>query len=105
MDEDATIVFLDRFAVRVARVIDPTRFVSADLGIDNVGAIVDPKKICLRPVHIGGNTFPGDSATRVFKDAAAFSDGSGRENAPTVNSRLTHLNERHGDQKMLRVDG
>jgi len=49
-------------------------------------------------VHIGRNTFPRDAATRVFNDAPALSDGSGRENAPTVNSRLTHLNERHGEE-------
>ena len=98
MDKDATIVFLDRFAVRVAGVVDPTRFVPADLGVDDVGAIVDPKKKCVRTVHIGRNTFPRDAATRVFNDAPAFSDGSGRENAPTVNSRLTHLNERHGEE-------
>jgi hypothetical protein len=99
MDKDATIVFLDRFAVRVAGVVDPTRFVPADLGVDNVGAIVDPKKKCVRIVHIGWNTFPCDAATRVLNDAPAFADGSSRENAPTVNSRLTHLNGKHVDQK------
>src|SRR5438105_12513868 len=99
MDEDATILFLDRFAVRVAGVIDPTRFVPADLRVDDVDAIVDPKKKCVRIVYIGRNTLPRDPATRVFNDAPAFSDGAGRENAPTVNSRLTHLNERHGDKK------
>src|SRR5205823_8816661 len=98
MDEDATILFLDRFAVRVAGVIDPTRFVPADLRVDDVDAIVDPKKKCVRIVYIGRNTLPRDPATRVFNDAPAFSDGSGRENAPTVNSRLTHLNERHGEE-------
>jgi hypothetical protein len=98
MDKDATIVFLDRFAVRVAGVVDPTRFVPAYLGVDDVGAIVDPKKKCVRTVHIGWDTFPRDAATRVFNDAPAFSDGSGRENAPTVNSGLTHLNERHGEE-------
>jgi len=98
MDKDATIVFLDRFAVRVAGVVDPSRFVPADLGVDDVGAIVDPKKKCVRTLHIGRNTFPRDAATRVFNDAPALSDGSGRENAPTVNSRLTHLNERHGEE-------
>src|SRR5947207_4112885 len=98
MDKDATIVFLDRFAVRVAGVVDPTCFVPADLGVDDVGAIVDPKKKCVRTLHIGRNTFPRDAATRVFNDTPALSDGSGRENAPTVNSRLTHLNERHGEE-------
>src|SRR5882757_609546 len=98
MDKDATIVFLDRFAVRVAGVVDPTRFVPADLGGDDVGAIVDSKKKGVRIVHIGRNTFPRDATTRVFNDAPALSDGSGRENAPTVNSRLTHLNERHGEE-------
>ena len=98
MDKDATIVFLDRFAVRVAGVVDPTRFVPADLGVDDVGAIVDPKKKCVHTVHIGWDTFPRDAATRVFNDAPALSDGSGSENAPTVNSRLTHLNERHGEE-------
>src|SRR5438046_1041473 len=63
MDKDATIVFLDRFAVRVAGVIDPTRFVPADLGIDDVGAIVNSKKKCVRIVHIGQNTYPSDRAT------------------------------------------
>src|SRR5207248_2775353 len=98
MDKDATILVLDRFAVRVAGVIDPTGFVPADLGVDDVGAIVDPKKKCMRIIHVGRNTLPRDAATRVFNDAPAFSDGSGRENAPTVNSRLTHLNERHGEE-------
>ena len=96
MDKDATIVFLGRFAVRVAGVVDPTRFVSADLGVDDVDAIADPKKKCVRTVHIGRNTFPRDAPTRVFNDAPALSDGSGRENAPTVNSRLKHFNKRHG---------
>src|SRR5207302_6806115 len=98
MDKDATIVFLDGFAVRVAGVVDPTRFVAADLWVDDVGAIVDPKKKCVYIVHIGRNTFPRDATTRVFNDAPALSDGSGRKNAPTVNSRLTHLNERHGEE-------
>src|SRR5207253_3237763 len=98
MDKDATIVFLDRFAVRVAGVVDPTCFVPADLGVDDVGAIVDPKKKCVRTVHLGRNTFPRDAATRVFNDTPALSDGSGRENTPTVNSRLTHLNEWHGEE-------
>src|SRR5439155_1095605 len=56
MDEDATILFLDRFAVRVAGVIDPTRFVPADLRVDDVDAIVDPKKKGVRIVYIGRNT-------------------------------------------------
>ena len=99
MDKDATILVFDRFAVRVAGVIDPTRFVPADLGVDDVGAIVDPKKKCMRPVHVGRNTFPRDTATRVFNDAPAFSDGSGRENTPAVNSRFTHLNERMGKKR------
>src|SRR5256714_11718849 len=98
MKKAATIVFLDRFAVGVAGVFDPTRFVPADFGVDDVGAIVDPKKKCVRIVHIGRNTFPRDATTRVFNDAPALSDGSGREHAPTVNSRLTHLNERHGEE-------
>src|SRR5437870_5868199 len=99
MDKDPTIVFLDRFAVRVAGVVDPARFVPADLGVDDVSAIVDPKKKCVRPVDLGRNTFPRDAATRVFNDAPALSDGPGRENAPTVNGRLTHLNERHGEEE------
>src|SRR5438105_11612003 len=98
MNKDASIVFLDRFAVRAAGVVDPAGFVPADLGVDDVGAIVDPKKKCVRIVHIGRNTFPRDAATRVFNDAPALSDGSGRENAPTVNRRLTYLNERHGEE-------
>lgn len=102
MDKDATILVLVRFAVRVAGVIDPTRFVPADLGVDDVGAVVDPKKKCMRTVHVGWNTFPRDAATRVFNDAPAFSDGSGRENTPTVNSRLTHLNERHREEAAMR---
>src|SRR6266513_3473155 len=98
MDKDATIIFLNRLAVRVAGVVDPTRFVPADLWVDDVGAIVDPKKKCVRIVHVGRNTFPRDATTRVFNDAPALSNGSGREHAPTVNSRLTHLNERHGEE-------
>src|SRR5205823_13282752 len=98
MDKDATIILLDRFAVRVAGVVDPTRFVPADLGVDDVGANVDPKKKCVRTVYIGRNTFPRDAATRVFNDAPALSNGPGRENAPTANSRVTHLNERHGQE-------
>src|SRR5256885_5771175 len=91
-------VFLYRFAVRVGGVFAQALFVPADLWIDDVGAIVDPKKKCVRIVHIGRNTFPHDATTRVFNDAPALSDGSGRKNAPTVNSRLTHLNERHGEE-------
>src|SRR5207244_6287854 len=98
MDKVPAIVFLDRSAVRVAGVVAPTRFLPADLGVDDVGAIVDPKKKCACIVHIGRNTFPRDATTRVFNDAPALSDGSGRKNAPTVNSRLTHLNERHGEE-------
>lgn len=99
MDKDATIVFLDRFAVRITGVINPTRFVPTDLGVDDVDAIVDPKKKCVRIVHLGRDIFPRDAATGVFNDTPAFSDGAGGENAPAVNRRLTYLNERPGDQK------
>src|SRR5437773_2145435 len=34
----------------------------------------------------------------IVRQFFARADGSGRENAPTVNSRLTHLNERHGEE-------
>src|SRR5438552_15138157 len=90
MDKDPTIVFLDRFAVRVAGVVDPTRFVPADLGVDDVGAIVDPKKKCVRIVYLGGDTVKRDGATCVFNDEPAPADRSGRDNAPNVNRRSSH---------------
>src|SRR5437763_16944991 len=97
MDKDATIVFLDRFAVRVAGVVDPTRFVPADLGVEGGGAIVEPKKKCVRIVHIGRNTFPRDATTRIFNEAPAVSAGAGRKNAPTGESRLKQSNGRPGE--------
>jgi len=66
-------------------------FVPADLGVDDVGAIIDPKKKCVRIVHIGRNTFPRDAATRVFNDPAALSNGSDREKRPDREQQIDAL--------------
>ena len=90
VDENA-VVFLDRFAVRVAAMVDPARVVSADLGIDYFAAF-EAEIECVRIVLVIGSAIPGYALARVFDDAGALGDELRGVNAAAVHARLTNLN-------------
>ena len=94
VDENAILLVLDGFAVWIAGMIDPSRLVSTDRGIDYVFAVVEAEIICAMIIGLGRNTLPWNAATGVFDDARAFANGSRRENAATVHVRFTNLQER-----------
>ena len=56
IDEDA-VVFLDRFAVWIARMIDPARIVAANFGIDYI-TVVQTEVESVRIVFVVGSGFP-----------------------------------------------
>jgi hypothetical protein len=89
MDEDA-IIFFDSFAVRIARVIDPPRVVTANFWIDYI-AVFQPKDESVWTVLVVGGGFPGDAFSRVFDNASAFGNELHRVNAPAVHTGLANL--------------
>jgi hypothetical protein len=89
INEDA-VIFLDSFAVWIARMVDPARVVAANLWIDYI-AVFQPEVESVWIVGVVGGAFPGDAFARVFDDAHAFANELPRVNAPTMHSRLANL--------------
>src|ERR1700746_121106 len=89
MDENA-IVFLDRFAVWIARMIDPARVVTANLWIDYI-AVFQSEVESVWIVIVAGSGFPGDAFACVFNDARAFGNEPCGVNAATVHTGFPNL--------------
>src|ERR1700745_560006 len=89
MDENA-IVFLDRFAVWIARMIDPARVVTANLWIDYI-AVFQSEVESVWIVIVAGGGFPGDAFACVFNDARAFGNEPRGGNAATVHTGFPDL--------------
>src|SRR5438105_14511958 len=81
----------DRMPDRIARVIDPLRFVSADAGIDHFCFVIQPEIVSARIVKILRNVRPQNAAPGVFDDEFAFPNRSGGENAAAVDRRSLNL--------------
>ena len=67
INED-TVVFLDRFAVWIAGVIDPARVVTANFWV-NYLAVIQTKVESVWIVGVVGSGFPGDAFACVLDDA------------------------------------
>ena len=91
LDENAAAVVFDRFAVGIAGMIDPLRFVSTDAGIDHLCLIIQPELVRARIVKIFRNVRPQNAAPGVSDDEFAFPDRSGGENATAVDRRFLNL--------------
>ena len=70
IDEDA-VVFLDRFAVWIAGMIDPARVVTANFWIDYL-AVFQTEVESVWIVFVVGSGFPGDAFACVFDDTPAL---------------------------------
>jgi hypothetical protein len=89
INEDA-VVFLDRFAVWIARMIDPARVVTANFRIDYI-AVFQPEVESVWIVVVVRGGFPGDAFACVFDDARAFGNEVRGVNAPAMHARLANL--------------
>jgi hypothetical protein len=89
INEDS-VVFLDRFAVWIARMIDPARVVTANFRIDYI-AVVQPEVESVRVVMVVGGGFPRDALACVFDDARAFPYDLCGVNAPAVHTGLANF--------------
>src|SRR4029453_6822462 len=89
VDEDA-VVFLDRFAVRVAGMVDPSRRVSTDLGVDYL-AVIEAEIECVRIVLVVRSAVPGDALAGVLDDAGALGNELGGVNTATVHAGFANF--------------
>src|SRR5206468_10315572 len=80
IDEDA-VVLLDRFAVWIARMIDPARVVTANFWIDYI-AVFQTEVESVWIVVVVGSGFPRDAFACVFDDTRAFGNELRGINAP-----------------------
>ncbi len=88
------VIFLDRFAVRVAGMVDPARVVATNARVDHKDTLIQTEQECVSVVRVGGHTFPRDAFSRVFDDPRVLPDAFGRENAAPVDTRLPNLDLR-----------
>ena len=89
INEDA-VVFLDRFAVWIAGMIDPARVVTANFWIDNI-AVFQTEVESVRIVGVVGSGFPGDALAGVLDDARALRNELRGINTPAVHAGLANL--------------
>jgi hypothetical protein len=95
LDEDTALFFVG-LAVGLAGVVDPARGIAADLGVDDVAAVVQAEVEGV--VGVGGvvrmaaqRLGPGDDLAGVFDDAFARGDGLERKHALAMHAALAHL--------------
>ena len=93
INEDA-VVFLHRFAVWIAGMIDPARVVTANFWIDYI-AVFQSEVESVWIVGIIRRGFPGDAFARVLDDARAFRYGLRGVNTPAVHTGLANF-DLHG---------
>src|SRR4029434_6986145 len=89
INEDA-VVFLDRFAVWIARMIDPARIVTANFWIDYI-TVFQPEVESVRIVGVVGGGFPRDAFACIFDDARTFRNELRGVNAPAMHTGLANL--------------
>ena len=89
INKDA-VVFLDRLAVWILGMIDPTRVVTANFWI-NYLAVFQTEVESVWIVHVVGGGFPGDALACVLDDACAFGNELRGVNAPAVHAGLANL--------------
>src|SRR5437764_1319499 len=93
IDEDP-VVFLERFAVWIARMVDPARIVTANFWIDYI-AVFQTEVESVWIVVVIGSGFPGDAFACVLDDPRAFGYELRGANAPAVHVRLANV-DLHG---------
>ena len=93
LDENTAAVIFDRCAVRIAGMIDPLRFISANTGIDHSLFVIKTEIVSAWIIEIFRNVRPQNPAASVFDDERAFPDRPGRKNAATVDRRFLDLQE------------
>jgi hypothetical protein len=89
INKDA-VVFLDRFAVWIAGMIDPAGIVAPNFWIYYV-AVVQTEVESVWIVFVVGSGFPGDAFTCVFNDTRPFWNELTGVNTPTVHVGFANL--------------
>ena len=84
------VVFLDRFAVWIAGMIDPARVVTANFWIDYL-AVIQTEVESVWIVGVVGSGFPGDALAGVLDDTRAFGNELRGINTPAVHAGLANL--------------
>jgi hypothetical protein len=87
-DEDPAAIVLDRFAIGIAGMIDPARFVAADCGVDHSFSVVKSEIVGAQVVRFLRDARPENAASDVFNDERAFTDGSGGVDTSAVHRRF-----------------
>src|SRR5205823_5205576 len=86
IDENA-VVFLSRFAVWIAAMVDPARVVASNLWIDNF-AVFQAKVECMWVILVVWSGFPGYPFAGVLDYASAFGSEPHGVNAAPVHAGL-----------------
>ena len=86
INEDA-VVFLDRFAVWIAGMIDPARVVTADFWIDHI-AVFQTEVESVWIVGVVGSGFPGNAFACVLDDTGPFGNELRGVNPPAMHAGL-----------------
>src|SRR5689334_3527626 len=89
LNED-TVVFLNCFAVWIARMINPARIIAANFWIDHL-AVFQTEIESVWIVFVVGSGFPGDAFTCVFDDTSALPNELTGVNTPAVHVGFTNL--------------
>lgn len=74
--------------------IDPARFVAADLSVDDILPVVQAEEECARVVVVLGHALPRNAFAGVFDDSRAFSDCARGVDTATMGARFEHFNGR-----------
>src|SRR5581483_2854455 len=93
INENAAVFLFDRLAIRSARMIDPTRFIAAALGVDHDRAVLDSKKVSARIVRLIGHGGPRNVFAGVFDHAVAAADRPAREDTPAIDGRGANIQQ------------
>src|SRR4051812_43025131 len=103
MDENSSIGFFDRLAVGLARMVDPPRLVTANLGIYDFFAVVysKQKRVCL--IDIIWNISPGNATPGIFDDALSFSNPFRSKHTAAVDWRFTYFDRTHQAHSNIRT--
>src|SRR5215217_6860626 len=89
VNKDA-VVLLYGFAIRIAAMVNPASFVSADAGVNDL-TVSEPENECVWIVLVVGRVFPSYALAGVFDNASAFRNEPRGVNAATVHTGFANF--------------
>ena len=88
---------LDRLAIRVAGMVDPTSLVPAHPGIDHISAVIDSKQEGVAVFGIVGHARPGHAFSGVLYNTRGFSNRLGGKNTAAMDGGFS--NDQRGSRR------